>query len=383
MALKLSDRSQVSEFRALSILAEVAERRKQGENIINLSPGQPCFGAPAPVLRSAQTALENDPIQGYTAAVGISELRHRIAQYYKDTYDCTIDAKRIAITTSSSGGITIAMLAAFNPGDTIAITTPTYPAYRNIIKAAGLNLVEIETTSETNYQPTAELLAQSGQTFDGLIITNPSNPTGAIISAPELKKICTWCDENGIRLLSDEAYHGITYEEKAQTAALYSDSAIITNTFSKYFALTGWRLGWIVAPDDMIDSIKKMAENLFVSPPTIAQHVALECFNHLDLLDNYVAHYKRNRDILRTELPKIGMSDLSAAHGAFYFYIGVKDLTNNSEEFCRRMLDEAHVALTPGVDFDKKRGQSTLRISYAGTPEDMYEACARLKKVIG
>ncbi len=383
MTFKLSDRSQISGFRALTILSEVAERRAAGEDIISLAPGQPCFGAPKAVLESAQKALALDPVQGYTAAIGTLDLRDRLSDYYQDNYGLKVPTERIAITTSSSTGFVMALTASFNAGDTIALTTPTYPAYRNMLKSLDLKIIEIPTTKEDNYQPTAALLAASGEKFDGLIITNPSNPTGAMIDNDTLKGICNWCDESGVRLLSDEAYHGITYEHKADSAAHYSDNAIVLNTFSKYFSLTGWRLGWLVVPENMAQTIKNLAENLFVAPPTISQQVALNSFDHLDTLDGYVAHYKTNRDILRAELPKLGMDDLSNAQGAFYFYIGVQNLTNNSEEFCRKMLDEAHVALTPGLDFDSQRGSSTIRICYAGTPEDMHEACDRLKRVIG
>ena len=383
MPLKLSARSDVENFRALTILSDVAERRAKGENIISLSPGQPCFGAPAAVLKSAQDFLAHDPIQGYTAAIGTLPLRQRIASYYHERYKYDLDPGRVVVTTASSGGFVLGLMSAFEAGDTVALTTPTYPAYKNMLKSMNINIVEIETTKETKYQPTAELLEKSGKKFDGLIITNPSNPTGAMIHEDTLKGICQWCDANGVRLISDEAYQGITYEKPAQTALHFSKSPIVLNTFSKYFALTGWRLGWMVVPEEMAPRIKKLAENLFVSPPTISQHVALNVFDHTDVLDSYVAKYRENRDILRTELPKIGFGDLSAAEGAFYFYVDTHNLTNDSADFCRRMLDEAHVAMTPGIDFDSYRGHSTIRISYAGSAADMREACARLKTWLG
>ena len=380
MTLKLSKRSDVENFRALTILSEVAERRALGENIISLSPGQPCFGAPPAALKAAQDSITADPIQGYTAAIGTLPLRQRIARYYKDNYNCAIEHERVVITTSSSAGFVLGLMTAFEAGDTVALTTPTYPAYKNMLKSLGINIVYIETGKDTNYQPTAELLQKSGKKFDGLIITNPSNPTGAMIHEETLKHICEWCDANGVRLISDEAYHGITYEAKAQTAAHYSKNVIVLSTFSKYFAMTGWRLGWMVLPDNMTPTSKKLAENLFVSPPTISQHVAYSVFDHTDVLNGYVAKYKENRDILRARLPEIGFGDLSSAEGAFYFYVDAHNLTNNSEEFCRRMLDEAKVAMTPGLDFDGPRGSSTIRISYAGAATDMHEACDRLRK---
>lgn len=380
MSLKLSKRSGVESFRALQILSEVAERRAEGESIVNLSPGQPCFGAPEAVLKSAQDYIANDPVQGYTAAIGTLPLRQRIAKYYEERYNHPISVERVAVTPASSGGFILSLMTAFEAGDTVAVTLPTYPAYTNMLKSLDINIVEIETTKEDNYQPSAELLEKSGKKFDGLMITNPSNPTGAMIDEETLKGICEWCDSNSVRLVSDEAYHGITYETPAQTALHYSDNAIVLNTFSKYFALTGWRLGWVVMPEDMSAPIKALAENLYVSPPTISQHVALEAFNHTDVLDGYVDTYRANRDLLRERLPQLGFGDTSSAQGAFYFYVDVHNLTNNSEEFCRRMLDEAKVAMTPGFDFDSHRGAHTVRISYAGSLDDMNEACDRLSE---
>lgn len=380
MALKVSNRSDVESFRALAILSEVAERRANGEDIISLAPGQPCFGAPKILLESAAANLNEDPIQGYTAAIGTLPLRERIVQYYKEKYSQEINVSQVAVTPASSGGFLLALMTAFEAGDTVALSTPTYPAYIRMLKSLDINVVFIETTKESNYQPTAELLEKSAEKFDGIIITSPSNPTGAMIDEETLKGICAWCDANDVRLISDEAYHGITYETPAQTALAFTNNAIILNTFSKYFALTGWRLGWMVMPEDMSPRVKALAENLFVSPPTIAQHVAKEVFDHTDILDGYVEQYRTNRDILRARLPKIGFGDLSSAQGAFYFYIDVHNLTNDSEDFCRRMLDEAHVAMTPGFDFDPGRGSHTLRISYAGSAEDMNNACDRLEK---
>lgn len=380
MALKLSRRSDIESFRVLDNLRAVNERIAKGENIIRLEAGQPCFGAPPETLDYARSMITNDPIQGYTDAIGMVLLRDRIGLYYRDRYGCDVDYSRIAITTGSSGGFIFAFLAAFDKGDTIAVTLPSYPPYRNILQALGINVVTIDTTPETNYQPTAELLAASGKKFDGLIINSPANPTGAMIDEGELKKICEWCDKNGVRLVSDEAYHGITYEKPAQTALKYSKSAIVLNTFSKYFAMTGWRLGWMVSPDaDMNDRAKRLAENLCVSPPTISQHIAYKVFDHTAMLDGYVKQYRENRDIIRAGFKEAGLGSLSQGAGAFYFYADISAHSRDSEDFCRRMLDVAKVATTTGIDFDPGRGKSSIRISYAGTPDTMREACRRLK----
>jgi aspartate/methionine/tyrosine aminotransferase len=379
MAFKPSKRSDIPNFKALDILREVAERRGAGEDIISLAPGQPSRGAPDAALDYARKVLEGDTRQGYTEAIGMRLLRDRIAVFYRERYGINLDHSRVAVTIGSSGGFVLALTAAFDVGDTVALTAPTYPAYRNFLKSIGLKVIEIETSPKTNYQPTAELLEKSGHKFDGLIICSPSNPTGTMIDEKELEKICKWCDKNGVRLVSDEAYHGITYETAAQTALKFSDSAIVLNTFSKYFAMTGWRLGWTVLPEDLTDRFKKLAENLFVSPPTLAQHLAYKIFDHTKELDEYVAEYCRNRDILREQLPEIGFDKLAPAQGAFYLYADVHNLTNNSEDFCRRMLNETLVSMTPGTDFDLARGNGTVRISYAGPTADIIKACERLK----
>ncbi len=383
MNLSLSLRSDIDSFRALETLRAVNARVENGEDIIRLEAGQPCFGAPAPALDYAREMITNDPIQGYTDAIGTHGLRTRIAGYYGKNYDVDVDARHVAVTVGSSGGFIFVMLAAFNAGDKIGLITPTYPAYRNILKSMDLIPVEIEASADDNYQPTAALLGEYGGDLDGLIINSPANPTGAMITDSALKEICAWCDDHSVRLISDEAYHGVTYDAPAQTALKYSKNAIVTNTFSKYFAMTGWRLGWLIMPEDIAGRVKKLAENLMVSPPTISQHLAYKVFDHTDILDGYVAHYKANRDILRAALPDAGIKNLSAADGAFYFYADISALSNDSEAFCKRMIDEAGVSATSGCDFDLTRGHTALRISYAGTPEHMRDACARIKKWLG
>lgn len=378
MTLKLSHRSDVSTFRALDNLAAVNKRIAAGEDIVRLEAGQPCFGVPEAVLAYAKERLTIDKLQAYTDALGMQLLRARIAAYAHQRYDVEIDPGRIAVTAGSSPGLVMAFLAAFNAGDTVAVCTPTYAAYMNTLKALDIKVVEIPTGPDTNYQPTVEVLEASGKKFDGLIICSPSNPTGTVIEEGELRRICAWCEDRGVRLISDEAYHGITYERPAQTALKFSDTAIVMNTFSKYFAMTGWRMGWITVPIEMAVRIKRLSESLYVSPPTISQHAAYKIFDHLDELDGYVAHYKANRDILRAELPRAGLSRLSEAQGAFYLYADLSEYTADAEGFCRRMVDEAGVSCTAGVDFDPTRGHTTMRISYAGTAADMRKASERL-----
>lgn len=383
MPLKLSNRSDVPAFRALDILREVNGRVAEGQDIRRLEAGQPSFGAPQDALDYVRDVLARDPRQGYTEAVGMTPLRRRIAEHYKRTYGVEIDPARVAVTFGSSGGFLLSFLSVFEPGDRVAMGAPGYPAYRNFLKALGLVPVEIETTPENDYQLTVEQLEKLAGQIEGLIVCSPANPTGAMLSPERLEGICRWCDGAGVRLISDEVYHGITYEQKAQTALRYTDSAIVLNSFSKYFAMTGWRLGWLVLPEDVTDAVKRLAENLFVSPPTPAQHLAWKIFDHLDVLDGYVDLYRRNRDILREGLRAAGIGRVSSAEGAFYIYADVHHMTNDSEAFCRRMLDEAHVSCTPGLDFDLGRGNGTIRLSYAGRIEDIEEACRRLRGWVG
>ncbi len=380
MTLKISKRSDISMFRALDILRQVNELKASGQDIVNLAPGQPCVGAPAGVLKYAHEMIDADPRQGYTDAIGMLSLRQKIADFYQSNYALEVSSDNIVITMGSSCGFLLAFLSAFDAGDTIALATPTYAAYSNIIKALGLNIVEIETSAETNYQPTAKLLNACEEKFDGLIICSPSNPTGTMISKEEMANVCAWCDAHNVRVISDEAYHGITYEEKAQSALKFTSNAIILNTFSKYFAMTGWRLGWMVIPSALTDRVKKLAESLFVSPSTLSQQIACKIFDHQSELDEYVQTYKTNRDLLLAGLKEAGIEKTANAQGAFYIYADVSHLTNDTQEYCKNMLSDAKIATTPGIDFDQNRGHQTIRLSYAGETKDIIEACKRLKE---
>jgi aspartate/methionine/tyrosine aminotransferase len=374
-----SKRSDIPMFRALDILSKVNELDATGADIRRLGAGQPCFGAPQAALDYAVQILKDDPRQGYTEAVGMPALRGRISQHYTNYYGASLPAEQIVVTAGSSCGFIIAFIAAFDAGDKVAVITPTYPAYRNFLKSLNVEVIEIEGREEDGYQPTAKLLEECGEKFDGLIINSPSNPSGTMINEDELKKICTWCDSNGVRLISDEAYHGITYSKKAATALKYSKNAIILNTFSKYFAMTGWRLGWVALPENLANRGKNLSENFFVSAPTLSQHVAYKVFDHLDVLDGYVALYAKNREILCNALPEAGLPNFTCADGAFYVYADISAHSNNSIDFCDRMLKEARVSTTPGNDFDLTRGHLGIRICYADKTQNIIEACERLK----
>ena len=378
MALKIAKRGAVSPFIVMDVMRAAAERAAAGGDVLHLEVGQPSTGAPAKVIEAAKAALDSD-LLGYTLALGLEPLRERIARHYAEEYGASVDPARVVVTTGSSSAFTLSFLAAFEAGDRVGIANPGYPAYRNILQAMNVEPVMIPVGPETRFQATAELLErQQDLKLDGLIVASPSNPTGTMLSPAEVAALAKWCETNGVRLISDEIYHGITYGERAATAAGLSASAVVVNSFSKYFSMTGWRLGWMVVPPDLLRTVEVLAQNLFISPPSLPQAAALAAFDARDELDANVARYRRNRDILLARLPQAGFQTFASPDGAFYLYADVAHLTNDSEEFCRRMLAEAGVAATPGTDFDPGRGRAYVRFSFAGTEADMEEAARRL-----
>ena len=379
--LKLSQNGDIHTFRVLDLLQQVNKRKASGQDVVNMAPGQPSDGAPKPALEYGAEVMK-DGFMGYTEAIGTPFLRERISQWYSEYYGLEIPTSRIVITIGASGAFLFTFMSMFDPGDTIAMAAPGYPAYRNIMKACGIKPLEIETGPQTNYQPTISHLEELENIPDGLLIASPSNPTGTIIPPDELEAICGWCRKHGVRLIADELYHGVTFEEKADTVARYCKDVVVVNSFSKYFAMTGWRLGWLVLPENVTDRVKCLAESLFVAPPTLAQHVAFKCFEYTDILDSYVARYKANLDVLKEELPKAGITDLSDTKGAFYLYANISNITDNSELWAKGLLDHAGVAVTPGTDFDLTRGHQTIRMSFAGSTEEIREACKRMKQFL-
>jgi aspartate/methionine/tyrosine aminotransferase len=378
MTLKIAKRGQVPPFIAMDVLRAANERAAAGDDVLHLEVGQPSTPAPAAVLAAAREALGRQTL-GYTDALGLPALREAIAAHYRESYGVALDPSRVVVTTGSSGAFLLAFLAAFEPGDRVALAAPAYPAYRNILTALDLVPVELTAGPEHRYQATPDLLRTQGQGVDGLIVASPANPTGTMLAPDELAAIVRYCGDMGIRLISDEIYHGIVYSVTATTALSSGDEAFVVNSFSKYFSMTGWRLGWMVAPVDMLRPIECLAQNLFISPPALSQHAALAAFDCCDELDANVARYARNRALLLDELPKAGFARFAPADGAFYLYADVAHLTNDSPEFCRRMLREIGVACTPGTDFDPARGNATLRLSFAGATDTMAEAARRLK----
>ena len=377
MPLKVSTRGRIDPFIVMDVMREANALAAAGEDIVHLEVGQP--GTPAPArVREAATAAIRDERLGYTDALGIPALRERIAAHYDSTYGVAVAPARIVVTTGSSGGFLLAFLAAFDVGDRVALAAPGYPAYRNILSALGVEPVVVETNIEDRFQPTPDIIGDLADDLDGLIVASPSNPTGTMIGDPEMRALTDLARQKSVRFISDEIYHGITYRHDAVTALAHDDEAIVINSFSKYFSMTGWRLGWLVVPESMARSVECLAQNFFISAPTLSQYAALAAFDSHDELRENVAKYARNRDILLNGLPGVGFDRLAPADGAFYVYADIAQLTNDSNAFCRRMLTEARVAATPGLDFDPYRGNSFVRFSFAGTEDDMCRAIDRL-----
>ncbi len=377
MTLRPSRRGIVPPFIAMDVLRAANERQAAGAGVIHLEVGQPGTQAPAAVREAARRALDSEPI-GYTDALGTAPLRHAIAEHYRAQYRLAVDPAEIVVTTGSSAAFLLAFLAAFEPGARVALAVPGYPAYRNILSAIEIEPVPIEVGENCHYQPTPELLAEAGA-LDGLIIASPANPTGTMIHAGDLARLAGYCRDHEIRLISDEIYHGITYETPAATARAFSREAVVINSFSKYYSMTGWRLGWMLAPPDLARSIECLAQNFYISPPALSQSAALPVFGCRAELDGHVARYRANRDQLVHTLSAAGLGRFAPAEGAFYLYADISSLTRDSEEFCRRLLAETSVAITPGLDFDPIRGGGWVRLSYAGSTEDIAEAARRLK----
>ncbi len=383
MAIKIGRGASAPPFIVMDVITAANARQAAlpagAPPVIRMEVGQPGTGAPAGAIAAAQQALRSGASLGYTEALGQRSLRERIARHYADWYGIALPAERIAVTVGASGAFPLAFIAAFDPGDRIAMATPFYPPYVNILTALGMQPVKLATGPETRFQPSVELLERLDPKPDGLILASPCNPAGTMLHPDELAGIARWCHANGVRLVSDEIYHGLSYDFACATAAASSPSAIVVNSFSKYFSMTGWRIGWLVLPDELVRPVECLAQNLFISPPHISQVAAEAAFDCTDELQANVARYRRSRDLLVAALPGAGFPRLTPAEGAFYLYADVADRTNDSREFCARMLAEAGVAAAPGVDFDDARGHHFVRFSYCGPEADMAEAARRLR----
>lgn len=378
MVIKVANRGKVPPFIVMDVMREAALLEAEGRKIVHLEVGQPSTGMPKKALAKVKDLL-GEGAHGYTVASGLPALSARISRHYKDYYGVSVSPDRIFATTGSSAGFILAFLSAFEHGDRVALASPGYPAYRHILNSLGVSADLIQVDESTRFQPTVDHLKAMSRLPDGLIVGSPSNPTGTIIPADEFKDLAQFCDEHGIRLISDEIYHGITYGVQPATAADLSETAFVVNSFSKYFSITGWRLGWLIVPPDLKRSLECLAQNLFISPPTISQHGAIAVFDCQDELEANVRRYAANREILLNELPNLGFSRLAPADGAFYIYADISAHSDDAQQFCKRMLHETGVATTPGIDFDPVRGHQFIRFSFAGSIADMEEACRRLK----
>ncbi len=377
MALKVAQRGRVPPFIVMDVMRAANEREAAGGDVLHLEVGQPGTPAPDGVLAAARHALDGHLI-GYTDAMGLPSLRRRIVRHYQEWYGCEPEVDRVMVTTGSSAGFLLTFLSAFESGDRVALAAPGYPAYRNILSALGVEPVLLPAEAEHRFQPTPELLDRLPAPPDGLIVASPSNPAGTMVGRAEMQALVDYCRAAGIRLVSDEIYHGICFAQPGVSALEFSDEAIVINSFSKYFSMTGWRLGWMVLPPDLLRPAECLGQNLFISAPCLSQIAGEAAFDCGPQLDSYVAAYARNRSLLLEELPKAGLDRLAPADGAFYIYADVSALTNDSEAFCRRMLAEIGVAATPGIDFDPERGRHFVRFSFAGREAVMTEAARRL-----
>lgn len=357
------------------------ERQAAGHDIIHMEVGQP--GTPAPLLarEAAKKAIDSGQL-GYTEALGIPPLRERIALHYRESYGIPLDAERIIVTAGSSAGFVLAFLALLNEGGRILMPEPGYPCYRNIAQALGLHPVPLSVGDANRWMPSPPLLtaAQTEHSASALLFASPANPTGTMMPEDMLRAVCQWCHEHHIALISDEIYHGLSYEQPAQTALAFNDNAIVINSFSKYYSMTGWRIGWMVVPQYLVRTIERLAQNIYISPPAVSQVAALAAFDAVEELELNKAVYAANRALLLEELPRAGFTKIVPADGAFYLYADISGLTDNSVGYVQRMLDETGVAATPGLDFDPARGAHFMRFSYSGTTASMAEAARRLRE---
>ncbi|CAN7413069.1 pyridoxal phosphate-dependent aminotransferase [Aminobacter sp. LjRoot7] len=379
MAVAISRRGEVEPFHAMDILAEANRLKALGAPVISMAVGQPSDPAPQRVRDAAAAALRLGRI-GYTDALGLADLRKAISVHYAEHYRIDVPVSRIAVTTGSSAAFNLAFLAMFDAGDRVAIAAPGYPAYRNIMGALGLDVVEIELQGAAYLHAEHLRAAHEQKPLKGVLFASPANPTGAVVPAGDLKALVDTARELGIAVISDEIYHRLAYGAPDVTALAYDADVTVINSFSKYYCMTGWRIGWMVLPERLVRPVERIAQSLYISAPELSQVAAIEAFNVTDELEVIKARYAWNRELLAKRLPELGFSFAAPMDGAFYAFCDVSRLTNDSMEFASRMLAEAHVAATPGRDFDPLAGHRYMRFSYAGSHDEMIEAMDRLER---
>jgi aspartate/methionine/tyrosine aminotransferase len=378
---RIALRAGIPPFYVMDVWLAAAERQRSHGDLVNLSAGQPGAKAPAPIRAAAADALANDNL-GYTVALGIPELREAIAASYLDRHGITVEPDDVVVTTGSTGGFLLAFLACFDVGDRIAVTSPGYPCYRNILSALGCEVVEVPCGPDTRFQPTVEMLAEISPPITGLVIASPANPTGTVIPPADLAAIAMWCAGSGVQLISDEIYHGLVYSGAPPTSCAWETSreAIVVNSFSKYFAMTGWRLGWLLVPRPLLRAVDCLTGNFSICPPTLPQKAAVAAFAAESIVEAnaLVDQYALNRDVLLRGLPQIGLGELAPADGAFYVYADISKYSTDSLAFCAKLLADTGVAIAPGVDFDTVHGGAYVRLSFAGPASDIDEALHRM-----
>ena len=363
-----SRRSGVDPFHVMEVIRAAGERAAAGHEVLHLEVGQPSSGLPPAAAAAARAALDSGDPLGYTDANGIGALRSGIARLYRDRHDLEIDPSRVTVTTGASAACVLAFLACFDAGRRVAVTEPGYPCYRQMLSALGVEAVPVRVDEQTRFQPTPDRLDELGE-IHGLVVASPSNPTGSLLTLDELAGLGAWCGDRGAWLIADEIYHGITFDRSADTALLTDPDAVVIGSFSKYFSMTGWRLGWMVTPSRLVRPLELLAQNLMISPPTISQIAGLAALDDHERLDVHVRRYAANRDVLAGALRDMGVTRIAPAEGAFYIWADTSALSPDSVELCREWLAELSVAATPGIDFDPQHGHDWVRFSLAGSTE--------------
>lgn len=380
--ISVSKRSAVEPFHAMDLLGEATRRRQAGKPVISMAVGQPAHPAPQRALEAAREALAHGRI-GYTDALGLMELRQGLSDYYRTRHGVTVDPTRILVTTGSSAGFNLAFLGLFDPGDVVAIARPGYPAYRNILKALGLEVLEVGVDAGNHFTLTPQSLEaaqrSAGRKLSGVLLASPANPTGTVTGRAQLKALMDYCASEGITLISDEIYHGLTFSGDETSALEIGDQVVVINSFSKYYCMTGWRIGWMVVPENVVRPLECLTQSLYISAPELSQIAAIAALGASDELDGYKASCRANRDFLQHRLQGLGLPLLSPMDGAFYAYADVSAYTNDSMAFAYKMLADIDVAATPGRDFDMLDGHRAMRFSYAGSMADMVEATDRIE----
>jgi aspartate/methionine/tyrosine aminotransferase len=379
--MQVAQRANVPPFHVMDLLAAAQRRQLTHGDLVNFVAGQPSTGAPKAVREEAKRLLDEE-VLGYTVATGVPGLREAVAAHHRRTSGIDVSLDDVVITTGSSGGFLLAFLAAFEPGDRVVMARPGYACYRNVLTALGCEVVEIDCGPETRFQPTVEQLAAVEGMIHGVVLASPANPTGTMVPPDELAAIARWCEDNLVRLVSDEIYHGITYGVPTSSAWQTSRTGVVFGSFSKYFSMTGWRLGWMLVPEDLRRPVDVLTGNFTICPPVLSQYAAIAAFTPESYaeLDGHVARYASNRSLLLERLPRLGIDRLAPADGAFYVYADIGHLTDDSYAWCLRLLDETGVATAPGIDFDTRRGNEFVRLSFAGSTEEISEGLDRLER---